>query len=105
MSTKAKKVEEANHLVAKCSVQDGKYVVPCTPLDKATEYGNPRGKQRGVWEWRLYHIDMNAKSMDMDSPSRSFFGIKSGEYTERGLAFHFCPFCGVDISAPLEKRK
>jgi hypothetical protein len=100
MSANAKDVKAADPIVAKCSVQDGKYVVPCSPLDKVTEYGNPRGKQRGVWEWRLYSI-----REDMDEPTRSFFGIKSGEYTERGLAFHFCPFCGVDISAPLEKRK
>lgn len=75
----------------KCSVKDGKFVEPCKSLNDVTEFGHPKGKQRGVWCWE-YSIE--------GKPSRRFFGAKSGSQTEKGLAFNFCPFCGEPIDAP-----
>jgi hypothetical protein len=78
---------------AKCSVENGLFVQPCDSLSSATEYGNPRGKQKGIWFWQM-------RNMDTHKPSRSYFGTKSGEHVEKGLLFNFCPFCGEKISEP-----
>ena len=75
----------------KCEVKDGKFVLPCDSLNSATEYGNPRGKQKGIWAWNLFQHG---------KPSRTFFGAKSGDYVERGLGFNFCPYCGERIDEP-----
>lgn len=78
----------------KCSVRDGKFVEPCRLLEKATEYGNPRGKQKGVFAYE-WHTPAG--------PSRTFYGAKSGEYVTGGLVFNFCPYCGERIDAPFAK--
>lgn len=77
----------------KCSVRDGNFIEPCDSLVSATEYGNPRGKQKGIWMWNMW-------SMDTHKPSRSYFGTKSGDHVQKGLLFNFCPFCGEKIDAP-----
>lgn len=77
----------------KCSVRNGNEVLPCLWLDKASEYGNPGGKKKGIFAWRL----VNMKSGEL---SRLFFGVKSGEHVEKGMALTFCPFCGERIDAP-----
>jgi len=84
--------------VKKCSVLDGDHVVPCSMLENATEYGNPHGKQRGIWAWRLY-------STKSHKPTRTFWGAKSGEHVAKGVIFHFCPFCGEPIDAPVLEPK
>lgn len=78
---------------AKCTVRDGLFVEPCDSLDSATEYGHPRGKQRGLWAWCL-------SDMQTFKPTRTYFGCKSGDHVEKGLLFNFCPFCGESISQP-----
>ena len=75
----------------KCTVRDGKFVEPCRSLAEVSEYGNPRGKQKGVFAWALYVGR---------EPSRTFFGVKSGEWVQKGMAFNYCPFCGEKINAP-----
>lgn len=80
----------------KCTVtDDGKFVDPCKTLSAATEFGNPSGKRKGVWSWQYFKTGVSKSE-----PSRTFFGVKSGEYVANGLAFNFCPFCGEKIDAP-----
>lgn len=82
----------------RCSVERGEVVHPCASLSSALECDNPTGKRKGVWCW--HYVDIKG---DWDKPSRQFFGVKSGEHVEKGFAFNFCPWCGVDISAPFKK--
>lgn len=77
---------------AKCTIRDEKFVEPCDSLKGATEYGNPRGKAKGIYAW--------AMTSRGTGPTRTMFGVKSGEHTEKGLLFNFCPFCGEKIDAP-----
>lgn len=75
----------------KCAVRDGRFVEPCDALKEATEYGNPRGKQKGIWAWAM---------SNQRGPTRTYFGAKSGDHVEKGLLFNFCPYCGEPISRP-----
>jgi hypothetical protein len=78
-------------------VRDGKFIEPCDTLSKAAEFGNPpRGKQRGIYEWRM--VNMNTSQ-----PTRSFFGVKTSEHP-KGLAFNVCPWCGERIDAPFTEK-
>ena len=69
----------------RCSVRDTAFVEPCDAL--ARSFG------RGVEHHHM--VDMKTRK-----PSRSFVAIKSGEYSQRGLAMNVCPFCGERIDAP-----
>ncbi len=75
----------------KCTVEEGKFVRPCPSLASAAEVGHPRGKQKGIYAWVL---------STPEGPTRTFFGVKSGDHKDRGLALNFCPFCGERIDAP-----
>ena len=77
----------------KCRIEEGKFVVPCKTLADATEFGNPIGKRKGVWCWEYYNHELKG-------PTRRFYGTKSGDFAEKGLAFNYCPFCGEKIDAP-----
>lgn len=79
-------------MAEKCTIRDARFVDPCTMLASATEYGNPRGKQKGIFGWALHVAGKGA--------SRTFYGAKSGEHVAKGLAFNYCPFCGESIEAP-----
>ncbi len=72
----------------KCKIAEGKFVVACKHLQEASEYGHPRGKKKGIFAWAL--------TKDF-KPSRTFFGVKSGEFVENGIALNYCPFCGENI--------
>lgn len=76
----------------KCTVLSGKFVDPCAALTEATEYGHPRGKAKGIFAWEYSSIDKG--------PTRTMFGVKSGEHVAKGMLFNFCPFCGEKIDAP-----
>jgi hypothetical protein len=67
------------------------FIEPCDTLRDSVEYGIAKGKKRGIFCWE-YFSDRKA--------TRKFFGVKSGELTEKGIAFNFCPFCGEQIDAP-----
>lgn len=82
----------------KCTVRDGKFVEPCSALESVIMYGNPRGKQRGIYMW-TYHSFKSVTS----GPTRSFVGVKSGEHVEKGMIFNFCPFCAESIDAPVQR--
>jgi hypothetical protein len=75
----------------KCVVKDGKFVVPCAYLKRATEYGNPSPKRKGI-----YAVKLSIEG----TPTRTFFAVKSGENVAKGAVLHFCPFCGERIEAP-----
>jgi len=81
----------------KCVVKDGKFVEPCETLMKASRYGNPKKGQQGIWCWSLI-------SMETGGKSRTFFGVQSGEFKDKGLAFNCCPFCGERIDAPFNDK-
>ena len=76
---------------AKCSVRDGSFVEPCTPLQMVTDVGGI-SKAKGIAVWQ-YFSTKNYK------PSRTYYGVRSKGRPD-GLAFNFCPFCGEAISAP-----
>lgn len=76
-----------------CTVKDGKFVEPCKDLIGAAEFGNPIRNKKGVFAWE-YH------SRTSTGPTRRFFGVKSGDYVAKGIAFNYCPFCGEKIDAP-----
>lgn len=78
----------------RCKV-DGKFVTACKTLENSCEYGNPRGKAKGNFCWDL-------KSMNIMRSTRRMFGAKSGQYTEKGIIFNFCPFCGTDLTESQE---
>lgn len=75
----------------RCSVRDGRFVEPCATLLKASEGENPRGKQKGLFAWELH---------TPKGPTRTMFGVKSGEFNVGGIMFSVCPFCGERIDAP-----
>jgi hypothetical protein len=75
-----------------CAVRDGKFVEPCDALASATEYGHPRGKQKGIFAYAW---------SNPAGPTRTVFGAKSGDQVARGLIFNFCPYCGVRIDGPI----
>jgi len=81
----------------KCTIKDGKFVQPCDALGSVTEYNHPKGKQKGVFAWRYTSPETG--------PTRTFYGCKSGERVERGLAFNYCPFCGERIDAPINSME
>lgn len=78
----------------KCTVVKGKFVKPCARLFEAGETGNPTGKRKGIFAWS-YHTPKG--------PSRTMFGVKSGDHVHKGLLFNFCPFCGKRIDAPFNQ--
>ena len=88
-----KETSGAVERVAECSVRDEKHVHPCSALSESSEYGNPRGKAKGIFSWQLI-------SMTTGERSRTFFGVKSGHHVAKGIVFNFCPFCGTKIDAP-----
>lgn len=79
-----------------CTVRDGKFVEPCDILAETTEYGHPRGKQKGIYAWAW---------SNSEGPTRTMFGAKSGERVTPGMLFNFCPFCGKPISEPTESKE
>lgn len=82
-----------------CQVsENGRIVTPCKQLSDACEYGNPTGRKKGIFGWTLYKPSESELS-------RQFFGVKSGEFVDRGLAFNFCPFCGTQIDAPFAEKE
>jgi hypothetical protein len=78
--------------ISKCIVTDGKFVKPCNTLNATTEFGNPQGSHKGIYAWEMHHPE--------EGPTRTMFGVKSGEYATIGMLFNFCPFCGEKIDAP-----
>ena len=81
-----------------CTVGPG-VVDPCSALSEVTEVRNPCGRTKGVMIW-VY----SKTSKGSFEHSRTFYGVKSGDHVKNGLAFNFCPFCGVDHTPAHESR-
>lgn len=79
----------------KCKLVDTNIIEPCARLKEACEYGNPYGKRKGLYAWNLYKTNNCEPTL-----SRRFFGAKSGNFVNKGIAFNYCPFCGEEISQP-----
>ena len=75
---------------ARCTVREGKFVVPCAPLADAV----------GGAVAHAHYIDMAGLK-----PSRSFFVLKSGAHKDKGIAMNVCPFCGERIDEPFLERE
>ena len=83
--------------VAYCSVREGNFVEPCTALSANTDNAfSAFSKAKGVTRWAY-------SDMTTHEPSRTFFGVKTKAHPD-GFLFSFCPFCGVDISAPFASK-
>lgn len=80
----------------KCEIEAGKFLRPCDPLSETMEIGHPTGKRKGIF--------MHALST-LEGPTRSMASAKSGAFVKGGILFNYCPFCGVDISAPFSGDK
>lgn len=74
---------------ARCTIRDGRFVVPCVPLADAV----------GGAVDHAHYIDIANRR-----PSRSYFVLKSGAYKAKGMAMNVCPFCGERIDAPFSDR-
>jgi hypothetical protein len=89
-------MDTPNSTKDKCSVS-GRLVTPCKDLSESTEFGNPHGKQKGIWCWEFFKTDTAG-------PVRRFWGSKSGDHVAKGMAFNYCPFCGEKIDAPFAQE-
>ena len=79
----------------KCKFVDTNIIEPCDRLKAACEYGSPCGKRKGIYSWNLYKTNNCERTL-----SRRFFVAKSGGFVNKGIAFHYCPFCGEEINQP-----
>ncbi len=75
-----------------CTI-DGRVVHACSPLFEVTDC-HPFSNGKGVCEW-------DGTDTETGKLIRRMYGVKGGEHRKQGLAFNFCPFCGVDLSASL----
>jgi hypothetical protein len=73
----------------KCKIQ-GNQIVRCDALARATEYGNPRPKSKGLFIPE--RVNMNT-----GEPGIHIAQLHSGQYIGRGVALVFCPFCGESL--------
>lgn len=73
----------------KCEV-NGIKISPCAPLSKALEYGNPRTKSKGAFIPERINTKTGVAGTDIAQ-------LHSGEYVGRGVAMHYCPFCGESL--------
>lgn len=78
----------------KCEVRDGRFVEPCDTLSRATDVFQPAfSKGKGVFRIELTDRVKRAHS-------RTYFGIRTKEFSPGGILLNFCPFCGSAIDAP-----
>lgn len=73
----------------KCKVE-GIKIAPCSTLSKALEYGNPQPKSKGVFIPERINTKTGASGTDIAQ-------LHSGQYVGRGVAMHYCPFCGESL--------
>ncbi len=88
--------EKAQARKLKCTIAEGRFVEPCDSLYESSEGRVPTGKARGIYWWDYTNLKTH-------KPSRTFFGAKTSD-CPKGVAFNFCPFCGVQIDAPFTKK-
>lgn len=73
----------------KCELH-GKRISRCDHLAKATEYGNPTLKSKGLFIPERVNINTGEPGTDIAQ-------LHSGEYVGPGVAMNFCPFCGESL--------
>ena len=78
-------------------VVEGAHVTPCDGLDGVTEHALT-SKGKGIHCWAFTNLATG-------KPSRTFYGVRSGDHVKPGIAFNFCPFCGTRIDGPLLEPK
>lgn len=83
-------------MAKRCTVDKGRFVVPCSTLETAFE-GSAWGKGRGLFLNELTHFPTG-------TPSRSFVVLRLGQHRERGIVLNCCPFCGERIDAPVSSE-
>lgn len=78
-------------------VVNGRQLSPCETLSNALEYGNPRTKSKGFFLPERVNINTGERGI-------SIVQLHSGDYVGRGVALHFCPFCGTNIETWSDKN-
>lgn len=78
----------------RCETIEG-MLVPCQALLKSIQLNSNIGRSKGIFGMTT----VNVKTME---PMRTLIGVKSGDYSKKGLCFNYCPFCGERI---LEERE
>lgn len=82
----------------KCKISDDRnHVIPCKDLLRSVEDKTPPGKRKGIYMWAYSNTQTHERT-------RTFFGAKSGRHIDSGIAFNYCPFCGVEITSPFVKE-
>lgn len=76
-------------MTASCKLTGNK-IAPCDILAQTLEYGNPRGKSKGVFIPERVNINTGEAGTDIAQ-------LHSGVFVGRGAALNFCPFCGVSL--------
>ncbi|KAF1368757.1 hypothetical protein [Yokenella regensburgei] len=70
----------------------GNKISPCETLARATEYGNPRPKSKGLFVPERVNIKTGEPGTDIAQ-------LHSGAFVGAGAALNFCPFCGESLKA------
>jgi hypothetical protein len=78
----------------KCTIRDEAFVEPCWALRETAQPSWRRAK--GI----VIHALVNVETLE---PSRRMYAVRSGDHP-KGVLLNFCPFCGVDISAPFKNE-
>lgn len=82
---------------AKCTVEDGRFVIPCDSLERLIDNKAPGfSRTKGVSMWTY-------SNLRTAEPTRSFVGVKCRTHPN-GFLFNFCPVCGEKIDAPFVDR-
>ena len=80
--------------VIKCKVVDYN-IEPCWALELTIE---DHHRKKGISMMQFFN-------MKTSKPTRSVAMVKSGQRTKKGLALNYCPFCGENIIAHMEKPR
>lgn len=73
-----------------CAV-NGFHITPCDMLGRALAYGNPTGRNKGVFLPARVDIKTGERGVDIVQ-------IHSGDFVYSGAAAYYCPFCGTRIA-------
>lgn len=74
---------------AKCEANEIGSVKACRALS-AVVAGFGTDNRKGILVWNFIKFDTGKLS-------RTAYGCKSGKFSNEGLVFSFCPFCGTDL--------
>lgn len=66
---------------------EGQLLVPCTPLDRATEY-------QGHYRKGLSIMPITNRQLER---IKDYVIVKGGDYKKDGIVCNYCPFCGKSV--------